>query len=118
MGVAALSQARTILLAYAAAGLIGLGMGAEADVLPYLISRFFPMDSFSEIYGYSFTAYAIAGACGPLLMGWSYDRFHSYVSAALVLAGAMLAGALMIGFLPAYRTSELVDYSKAAHQNS
>jgi MFS family permease len=118
MGVAALSQARTIPSAYAAAGLIGLGMGAEADVMPYLISRFFPMDSFSEIYGYSFTAYAIAGACGPLLMGWSFDRFHSYVSAALVLAGAMLAGALTIGFLPAYRTPELADYSKAAHQDS
>lgn len=97
MGVAALSQARTIPSAYAAAGLMGLGMGAEADVMPYLISRFFAMDSFSEIYGYSFTAYAIAAAFGPLLMGWSFDQFHSYVTAALALAGAMLAGAFTIG---------------------
>lgn len=99
-GVAALSQATTIPQAYASAGLIGLGMGAEADVMPYLISRSFPMDSFSEIYGYSFTAYAVAAAFGPLLMGWSFDRFHSYVSAALALAAAMFAGALTIGLLP------------------
>lgn len=101
VGVAALSQAKTIPSAYAAAGLIGLGMGAEADVMPYLISRFFPMDSFSEIYGYTFTAYAVAAAFGPLLMGWSFDQFHSYVSAALALAAAMLAGAFAIGSLPA-----------------
>ena len=79
-------------------------MAAEADVMPYLISRFFPMESFPEIYGYSFTAYAIAGAFGPLLMGWSFDRCHSYVGAALTLAVAMLAGALTIGSLPAYGT--------------
>jgi MFS family permease len=101
VGVAALSQAKTIPTAYAAAGLVGLGMGAEADVMSYLISRFFPMDSFSEIYGYTFTAYAIAAAFGPLLMGWSFDQFHSYVGAVLALAAAMLAGALAIGSLPA-----------------
>lgn len=109
VGVAVLSQARTIPSVYAAAGLIGLGMGAEANVMPYLISRFFPMDFFSEIYGYSFTAYAIAAAFGPLLMGWSFDQFHSYVVAALALACAMLAGAITIGFLPAYRTTEFRD---------
>jgi len=59
------------------------------------------MDSFAEIYGYTFTAYAIAAAFGPLLMGWSFDQFHSYVSAVLALAAAMLVGAFAIGSLPA-----------------
>ncbi len=93
-------------------------MGAEADLMPYLISRYFPMDSFSEIYGYSFTAYAMAAAFGPLLMGWGFDQFHSYAIAALALAGAMLAGAITIGLLPAYRTSEVGHLSRPAHQNS
>ena len=106
LGVAALSTVTTIPAAYAAAGLIGFGMGAEADVMPYLISRYFPMQSFSEIYGYSFTAYAIAAAFGPLLMGWSFDQFHSYAVAALALGGATLAGAITIGILPAYEAPE------------
>jgi MFS family permease len=106
LGVAALSGASAIPAAYAAAGLIGLGMGAEADLMPYLISRYFPMDSFAEIYGYSFTAYAIAAAFGPLVMGWSFDQFHSYAGAALTLSGAMLAGAIAIGLLPAYGTPQ------------
>jgi MFS family permease len=118
MGVAALNEANAIRAAYAAAGLIGLGMGAEADLMPYLISRYFPMDSFSEIYGYSFTAYAIAAAFGPLLMGWSFDQFHSYASAALALAGAMLAGAIAIGFLPPYRTPQAGHLSRPAHHNA
>jgi len=59
------------------------------------------MDSFAEIYGYTFTAYAIAAAFGPLLMGWTFDQFHSYVSAEVALAAAMLVGSSAIGSLPA-----------------
>ena len=85
------------------AALIGLGMGAEADVMPYLISRYFGLASFSEIYGYAFTAYALAGALGPLLMGWSFDRFHSYSTVLLCLAAAMFTGAAVLASLPRYR---------------
>jgi MFS family permease len=102
VGVAVLSQAHAVSTAFTGAALIGLGMGAEADVMPYLISRYFGLHSFSEIYGYAFTAYALAGALGPLLMGWSYDRFHSYSTALLCLAAAMLTGAAVLASLPRY----------------
>jgi MFS family permease len=105
IGVAILSQAHEITTAFFGAALIGLGMGAEADVMPYLISRYFGLSSFSEIYGYAFTAYALAGALGPLLMGWSFDRFHSYSSALLGLAAAMLTGAAVLATLPRYPMS-------------
>jgi MFS family permease len=77
-------------------------MGAEADVMPYLISRYFGLHSFSEIYGYAFTAYALAGALGPLLLGWSFDRFHSYSTALLGLAASMFTGAAVLASLPRY----------------
>lgn len=102
VGVAVLSQAHAVATAFTAAALIGLGMGAEADVMPYLISRYFGLHSFSEIYGYAFTAYALAGALGPLLMGWSFDRFHGYATALLCLAAAMLTGAGVLASLPRY----------------
>jgi cyanate permease len=104
VGVAILSQAHEIFTAFTGAALIGLGMGAEADVMPYWISRDFGLRSFSEIYGYAFTAYALAGALGPLLMAWSFDRFHSYSTALLELAAAMLAGAAVLAMLPRYPT--------------
>src|SRR5580658_4056900 len=109
VGVAILSQARDIPTAFLGAGLIGLGMGAEADVMPYLISRYFGLNSFSEIYGYAFTAYALAGALGPLLMGWSYDRFHSYTTALLCLAAAMFTGAGVLASLPRYPAPAAAD---------
>jgi len=102
VGVAVLSQAHTVTMAFAGAGLIGLGMGAEADVMPYLVSRYFGLRSFSEIYGYTFTAYAFAGALGPLLMGWSYDHLHSYAIALAGLAAAMFLGAVVLASLPRY----------------
>jgi MFS family permease len=102
VGVAILRQAHEIATAFLGAALIGLAMGAQADVMAYLISRYFGLASFSEIYGYAFTAYALAGALGPLLMGWSFDRFHSYSTALLGLAAAKLTGAAVLASLPRY----------------
>lgn len=100
VGVAILSSAHTRDTAFLGASLTGLGMGAEADVLPYLISRYFGLRSFTEIYGYAFTSYAIAGALGPLLMGWGYDEWHSYLIPTRILAAAMFAGAMILALLP------------------
>ena len=112
LGVAAVSQAGSLPAAYGAAGLIGLGMGAEADVMPYLISRYFPLHLFGEIYGYSFTAYALAAAFGPLAMGSGFDRLHSYTIPAVVLASAMLVASVIIGSLPGYDHMTSVSESR------
>jgi MFS family permease len=61
-----------------AAALIGLGLGGEADVTPYLLTRYFGLRMFSTLYGLTWTAYAIAGAVGPVLMGRFFDVTHSY----------------------------------------
>ncbi len=57
---------------------IGFGMGGEADVTPYLLSRYFGLRSFSTLYGFTWTAYACAGAVGPILMGKAFDATGSY----------------------------------------
>jgi predicted MFS family arabinose efflux permease len=89
--------------AYAAAALIGLAMGAESDFFPYLISRYMGMESFTELYGYAFSAYAVAGAAGPLLMGLAFDHLHSYTPGIAVGALATLAAAALLVTLPHYR---------------
>ncbi len=86
--------------AFASVALIGVGMGAEADVIPYLISRHFSMDSFSELYGYSFSAFALAGALGPLLMGRAFDLAGSYDPVLGILAAAGFTAAFLIGKTP------------------
>src|SRR5262249_41408113 len=82
----AISALRTFLLAgalplamgIAGASMIGFGMGGDADVTPYLISKYFGLRSFSTLYGFTWTAYAIAGAIGPVIMGKAFDATQSY----------------------------------------
>jgi sugar phosphate permease len=65
-------------LAFIAAFLIGLGMGAAGQIIPYLISRYFGLCSFGEIYSYALISFSLGGVVGPLLMGLSFDSTGSY----------------------------------------
>jgi len=88
-----------------AAGLIGIGVGGEAAITPYLLSRYFGMRSFATLYGVTWTVYAVAGAAGPILLGRSYDLTGSYASLLRMLAVLMvLAGGLylLLRRYPAY----------------
>lgn len=83
-------------LAFCAAFLVGLGMGAEGDIIAYLVSRYFGLRAFGEIYGSAFGAFTLGGVVGPLLMGKGFDATGSYnlglgvfVVASLVAAGLM-----------------------------
>ena len=94
--------------AFVAAVLVGLGQGAEFDILPYAISRYFGLRAFGEIYGYTFAAVTLGAAVGPLVMGASFDATGSYSLALLLFAGASVTAAgLMLGLGP-YRIWEPV----------
>lgn len=84
--VLALSALGTLVLAFAGtsssallgAALLGIGLGSEADVSPYLLARYFGRRHFSVLYGLTWTAYAIGGGTGPIMVGHLYDRIGSY----------------------------------------
>lgn len=109
-GLLAMAALGTLLLATAdslapgvvAAALIGAGMGGEADVTPYLLSRYFGLRAFSMLYGLTWTAYAIAGAIGPILMGRAFDAAGSYATLLAMLSGVMIVVATMMLLLPRY----------------
>jgi MFS family permease len=103
LGVFLLSGARSVLVGSTGAALIGLGMGGEADIIPYLLSRYFGLRSFSTLYGFTWTAYAIAAALGPVLMGRAFDASASYESFLVKLSLITLAAAFLILLLPVYR---------------
>ena len=83
--------------------MIGLGMGGEADVTPYLISKYFGLRSFSVLYGLTWTAYAVAGAVGPVIMGRAFDATRSYEVLLSRLAVFTVVAAGLMLLLPRYR---------------
>lgn len=118
LGTFVLSGADSQSTGIIAAVLIGLGMGGEADVTPYLISRYFGLRSFSVLYGLTWTFYAVAGAIGPILMGKAFDVTGSYQALLAQLALATVAVAVLMLFLPRYAALKSASVSLQPDQDS
>ncbi len=106
--VLVLAAAGTLILAFAGSGwmallgaaVLGVGLGSEADVGPYLLARYFGRRYFSVLYGLTWTAYAIGGATGPLWIGRLYDHAGAYQPRFIAyLAGVAFAAAILSLFL-------------------
>jgi MFS family permease len=97
VGMAMLAFGATGNEAVAGAALCGVGIGAEVDLVAFLITRYFGMRAFGTIYGYVFAVLPIGVGVGAALMGATYDRAHSYqpmlvaFTVMLVVACALLA---------------------------
>ncbi len=101
-GTFLLSTARSLPAGILGAACIGVGMGGEADITPYLLSKYFGLRSFSTFYGLTWTAYAIAGAIGPVIMGKAFDLTGSYRVLLVELAFSTLVAAVLMLLLPRY----------------
>jgi len=113
-GTYLLSWADTLPAGLLGAAMIGFGMGGESDITPYMLSRYFGLRSFSTLYGLTWTAYAVAGAIGPVLMGQAFDATGSYEALLARLAAATLAVAAITLLLPRYGTGAAAT-SQASH---
>ena len=104
-GTLILAFSGTSAMALVGAALLGVGLGSEADVAPYLLARYFGRKHFSVLYGLTWTAYAIGGATGPMVVGRFYDRAGSYQPRIIVgLAFTTLLAAAISLFLRRDRT--------------
>jgi MFS family permease len=102
---------------YPAAILVGLGLGAEIDVMPYLVSRYFGLRSLGEIYGLIFASFTLGIAAGPYIMGAGFDATHSYTLPLSALIGVMvvvIAGTITLPRYPA----DVAQPAELAHQVS
>lgn len=100
--------------AFAGAALIGLGLGGEADVTPYLVARYYGLRNFSSIYGLTWVFYAVGGALGPVVLGRVFDATGSYAGALLVMPVPVLVAALLMWPMPQYPAASAarVDVAK------
>ncbi len=97
--------------------LAGLSQGAEGDVGPFLIGRYFGLKSFGALMG-CVNAGVVAGTgVGGVVFSQGFDRFGSYDVVLWAGAGCFLAGALCFAAIGASRrpvTSERVKPTSIA----
>ncbi|MFN8004115.1 MAG: hypothetical protein U0X75_24235 [Acidobacteriota bacterium] len=67
-----------------------------------MVSRYFGLRSFGEIYSYLFVTVPLGGALGPALMGMGYDRTGSYQLVLLLCGVATVIAALLLLRLKSY----------------
>ena len=80
VGVGLLAADLPLWAFYAAAILLGGTLGAEVDLLAFLISRYFGLKYFAGIFGVMFGVVMFGMALGPLAFGAVYDATGSYYS--------------------------------------
>ena len=107
LGVAGIgvAQSRTALLL--ATMLLGAALGADTDVLPYLVSRHFSLKSYGEFLGYFFAAGTLGAAGGAFLMGRVFDVYHSYVLMTNIIGAISIVAALLVYLLPEVKPARL-----------
>lgn len=85
-----------------AAFALGQALGAEADMVGYLVRRYFGMHRFGELSGYMLAVFALGSGLGPLLMGRCFDRTHSYDLALMGFMAAFTMSAFLISRIGPY----------------
>ena len=101
-----LSGSTSMALLRTAAICFGLGLGAEVDIIGFLVGRYFGLRHYGQIYGYIFAAFTIGSGVGPYIMGLSFDVTGGYAPALLVFGAALIAAGILIARLGEYRSPE------------
>lgn len=99
LGTLLLACAGSASVAFLGAVLLGVGLGSEADVLPYMLAHYVGRKHFSVLYGLTWTAYAIGGATGPMFVGHMYDLAGGYQYRSIVLLAAVSLAAAGVSLM-------------------
>ena len=102
LGLALLANGATGGMAAFCAALVGMAIGAEFDVMGYFTSRYFGPRSFGQVYGYSYSAYKVGAATGPLFMGVAFDLVGRYDEILWAMSGILLIGCVLVAMLKPY----------------
>jgi predicted MFS family arabinose efflux permease len=101
LGTALLTSAQPLPVVITGSVLVGFGAGGELDAAPYLVSRYFGINSMAALYGLVWSAWGIAGAIGAVLMGRMFDATGTYDGALIRFAAASGLAAALTLTLPA-----------------
>ncbi|CAG2139690.1 L-lactate transporter [Cupriavidus yeoncheonensis] len=94
--------------------LIGLTIGAEGDLISYLVRSYFGLTSFGSLFGIAFSGYGLGAVIGPIGLGAWFDRHGSYDVPLLVLPCMLLVASGLVLSLGRYRIADRQEPAAAA----
>ena len=83
--------------------LLGLGVGAEVDLIAYLLTRYFGLRAFGELYGWQYGFFVIGSALSSVLVGAMEEATGGYATSLWLGSGVILAAGLAFLGLGRYR---------------
>lgn len=103
LGLLVLMGADTVTMGAIGTVLIGIGLGAEVDLIAFLLSRYLGNRHFGEIYGYLFLVFMLGSGLGPMIMGVAFDRFGGYGEMMMALSAGLLIAIVIMLLMKPYR---------------
>lgn len=103
IGMTMLGLGATGPFAVLAAVLLGLGIGAEGDIMAYLTSRYFGMAHYGVIYGCILAFFTLGSGLGPWIMAHAFDAYRNYMAGLIGLGGALFVAIILVVTLGPYR---------------
>jgi MFS family permease len=81
---------------------LGLALGAELDLMGFLVARYFGLAQFGRIYGWLYGAFVFASGLGPVWVGAVRDATGNYTGTLAVSAAGLIASCVVFLLLPRY----------------
>lgn len=84
--------------------LLGLALGAETDILAYMVRRYYGLLHYAAIYNRLLVAYYLGAVTGPFLVGWATDHALGQ-PVAIALACSCFVASVAAFALPSTRST-------------
>jgi cyanate permease len=81
---------------------LGLALGAELDLMGFLVARYFRLSDFGRIYGWQYGAFVLASGFGPLWVGAVRDAIGNYTPALIASTAGLIVTCVGFLLLPRY----------------
>lgn len=100
-GVLALAAFGSV-VAVPAAFVIGFSVGAEVDLIGFLVAKYFGMHAYGQIYGRQYSTFLIATGLSPVILGAVRDVTGSYIASLFTAAAFITLSAALFARLPKF----------------
>jgi MFS family permease len=88
--------------------LVGLSVGAESDIIPFLVARYFKVRIYNTTLGLLMTCSFLSSAVGALGVSYTLSVYDSFEPFLFVISGAIAVGSVLFLLMPKSRDFEKI----------